>query len=170
MKTKTAAAVVALMLASACNKGAGGNAAVANAAATSAPAAPNAVAAAPAPAAPVADLAGARRMIDAVYTPYTRDASDDYFRFFTPELNAAIDRAGEGAVEADPLCECQDMSHFTYSVQSLAPEAGGALARVAITNNGEPKTITLHLVQRGADWRIADVGDGARSFAASLRR
>lgn len=169
MKTKTVAAVAALMLASACNKVAGGNAVVANAAA---PAASNAVAAAPAPApaAPAADLAGARRMIDAVYTPYTRDASDDYFRYFTPELNAAIDRAGEGAVEADPLCECQDMAHFTYRVQSLEPEAGGAVARVAITNNGEPKTITLHLVQRGADWRIADVGNGANSLTASLRR
>lgn len=169
MKTKTAAAVAALLLASACNKGAGGNAAVAN---QPAPVASNAVAAAPAatPAAPAADLAGARRLIDAVYTPYTRDETQDYFRYFTPELNAAIDRAGEGAVEADPLCECQDMTHFTYRVRSIEPESAGALARVAITNNGEAKTITLHLVQRGADWRIADVGDGAGGFAASLRR
>jgi hypothetical protein len=164
MKTKTGAAIAALLLASACNKGADGNAS-ANAAAPVPVAVPAAPAAAPGP-----DLAGARRLIDTVYTPYTRDQTEDYFRYFTPELNAAIDRAGEGAVEADPLCECQDMTRFTYRVQSLEPETGGALARVAISNNGEPKTIILHLVQRGATWLIADVGEGATSFAAGLRR
>ena len=167
MKTRTGAAVAALLLASACNKGAGGYNASANAVA---PAAPNAVAAAPAgpPAGAAADLAGARRMIDAVYAPYTRGESSDYLRFFTPELNAAIDRAGEGAIEADPLCECQDMNRFTYTIRSVEPEAGGALAHVAITNDGEAKTITLHLVPRGTEWRIADVGDGAHSFARGL--
>lgn len=169
MKTGTGATVVALLLMSACSKGTGGNDASANA---GAPAAPNAVVAAPAarPAAAAGDLAAARRLIDAVYAPYTRNESSDYLRYFTPELNAAIDRAGEGAIEADPLCECQDTNRFTYNIRSLEPEAGGALARVAITNDGEAKTITLHLVPRGTDWRIADVGEGDHSFARGLRR
>ncbi len=166
MKMNTTAAISALLLASACSRVGNANNASANAAA---PAAANVSAAAPA-VATTADLAGARQMIDALYTPYTRDQTSDYFRYFTPELNAAIDRAGEGAIEADPLCECQDMTHFTYRVQSLEPEADGAVARVAITNFGEAKTIILHLVRRGADWRIADVGEGANSFAAGLRR
>ena len=169
MKARTPAMVAALLLACACNKGESGNNAAANA---TAPTASNAVAAAPAssPAAPTVDLAGARRLVDTVYAPYVRDESSDFLRYFTPELNAAIDQAGDGAFGADPLCDCQDMEHFTYRVQSLEPETGGAVARVAITNMGEAKTITLHLVQRGADWRIADIGDGAGSFAASLGR
>jgi hypothetical protein len=164
MYSKTAAAVAALLTA-ACGNGAAGNNVSYDV--TFSHVTPETM---PAPAAPVADLSGARRLIDTIYTPYTRDQIVDYFRYFTPELNAAIDHAGEGAIEVDPLCGCQDMTHFTYRVQSLDATAGGAVARVGIVNFGEPKTIVLHLVRRGGAWLIADIGEGASSFAAGLRR
>jgi hypothetical protein len=173
MNLKPGTAVVALLLIACGRGGAANNAATgaapppAAAAKLSAPEAAAANAAAPAPA---ADLSSARRLIETIYAPYTREETSDYFRYFTPELNAAIDRAGEGAIEADPLCECQDFTHFTFRIQSLEANADGARAEVAITNFGESNLITLHLVQRGGAWLIADVGEGANRLTQTLRR
>jgi hypothetical protein len=121
--------MAALLLAAGCGKGAGGNQAGANAAAPG-PASNGITIVGPVTPRPP-DLSGARSLIDAIYAPYTREQISDASRYYTPELNAAIDRAGEGAIEADPLCECQDFTHFTYRVRSLAPVAGGAKAEVA---------------------------------------
>jgi hypothetical protein len=160
--------MAALLLAVGCGKGAGGNEASANATAPEAASNGIAIVGPVTPQPP--DLSGARSLIDTIYTPYTREQISDTSRYYTPELNAAIDRAGEGAIEADPLCECQDFTHFTYRVQSLAPVAGGAKAEVAITNFGESNLITLHLVQRGGNWLIADIGEGANRLTQTLRR
>lgn len=120
--------------------------------------------------APAVDLAGARQRIDAIYAPYTRGATSDYFRNFTPELNAAIDGAGEMGIEADPFCDCQDFGRLTYRVDALEPAADGAVARVAITNFGDSKTIAIRLVRRGDAWLVADVGEGANSLARRFAR
>lgn len=167
MKLGTGTALAALLLAAGCGKGTAGNEAGANGAAPQP--ASNISIVGPVTPRP-ADLSGARRLIDTIYTPYTREQISETFRYYTPELNAAIDRAGEGAIEADPLCECQDFTHFTYRVQSLAPVPGGAKAEVAIVNFGESNLITLHLVERGGIWLINDIGEGANRLTQTLRR
>lgn len=120
--------------------------------------------------APAADLAGARQRIDAIYAPYTRGATSLYVRHVTPELNAAIDGAGRMGIDADPFCDCQDFDRLTYRVDALEPSAEGAVARVAITNFGDSKTIVIRLVRRGEAWLVADVGEGADSLARRLAR
>jgi hypothetical protein len=162
LKFGTSCGLGLLLLAGACNRGepAANNSSGANSAAPAAASAP----------APTADLAGARRRIDTIYAPYTRGETGDYFRSFTPELNAAIDRAGEGAIEVDPFCDCQDFERMTYRVDSLEPAAGGAVARVAITNFGNSKTIVIRLVRGGDAWLVADVGEGANSLTRRFAR
>ncbi|HVQ10240.1 MAG TPA: hypothetical protein VMS43_17625 [Allosphingosinicella sp.] len=120
--------------------------------------------------APATDLAGARQRIDAIYAPYTRGATSDYSRNFTPELNAAIDAADQVGIDADPFCDCQDFGRMTYRVDSLEPSADGAVARVAIANFGDRKTIVIRLVRRGEAWLVADVGEGADSLARRFAR
>jgi hypothetical protein len=166
LKFGTSCCLGLVLLAGACNWGdtaantnAGANSVVSHAA----PANPSAPA-------PAADLAGARQRIDAIYAPYTRGATSDYFRNFTPELNAAIDGADQVGIDADPFCECQDFGRMIYRVDSLEPTAGGAVARVAITNFGDSKTIVIHLVRRGDAWLVADVGEGADSLARRFAR
>jgi hypothetical protein len=120
--------------------------------------------------APAVDLDGARERIDAIYAPYTRGATSHYFRHFTPELNAAIQGAGRMGIDADPFCDCQVFGRLTYRVDSLEPTADGAVARVAITNFGDSKTIVIRLVRREEAWLVADVGEGADSLARRVAR
>ena len=114
-----------------------------------------------------ADLDGARDLLDATYRPYTRgEISRAGGAPFTPELQAAIARQSDpvAGFGADPLCDCQDFGDFRYTIRSLEPVEGGALARVAINNFGEAKVITLRLARRGDAWQVADIGEGARSL------
>jgi hypothetical protein len=142
-----------------------------NSAASGSAAAPAAAGNAAAPAAAAtAGLDGARRLIDEIYTPYTTGAMADPTDRFAPELAAAIQHAAEGALEADPFCDCQDFDRFTYRIESLEPNAGGAVARVAISNSGEAKTIAVRLVNRAGTWLVADVGEGENSLTRTLAR
>jgi len=121
-------------------------------------------------AAPDAELDGARQRIDAIYAPYTRGAASRYFRHFTPELRAAFDGAGAMGIDADPFCDCHVFGRLTYRVDSLEPAADGAVARVAITNSSDSKTILIRLARREDSWLVADVGEGADSLARRLAR
>jgi len=68
-------------------------------------------------------LAGARRLIDTIYAPYVRDEiNSDPSRTFSPELTAAIRRAGENAMNAAPF------DHTDHNGPRLA-EAGDVHAR-----------------------------------------
>ena len=137
-------------------------------------AAPTANAAVPAAAANAAspartapdDLAGARALIERIYGAYQGDGPD-VEAVMTPELRAAIARQSGtdgGGLGHDPFCACQDFGNFTYSIQSLEPAEGGAVARVAISNFGEPGIVSLRLARRGSEWLVADVGEGEESL------
>lgn len=64
-----------------------------------------------------------------------------------------------GAIDADPICACQD--HGTVRVRSVDITPGQAdtvEARVRFTNLQYNEAVTLTLAQTPAGWRIADVG------------
>ena len=111
---------------------------------------------------PPTDLAGARALIDRIYRPYTRDeipqSLDD---LYTPELTAAIARASDPEVGLgyDPFCSCQDFGQFSYTIASLEPATGGAVARVSRSNFGESSSVTLTLAYRGGRWLVGDIAD-----------
>ena len=151
----------AMLLLAACGGGAENNAvnaAPANAtqpANVVAPAAANAVAPAP-----TADLAGARALIDRLYTSYTRGEAPAMEDVYTAELERSVARQSDAdnGLGFDPFCQCQDFENFRYTIQSLEPTANGATARLDIRNMTERFTLTLEL-RRNAQgrWQVQDI-------------
>lgn len=160
MKSRYTAAIAVFAL-SACGEATNANNAAAAAPAVNAAAQANAVA----PAAPSIDLAGARALIDQIYGPYTRDEMNDLGAIFTPELDQAVDRQSDPdtGLGYDPFCACQDFGQFSYT-PTIEPAAGGATARVDISNFGERQTITLDLALRDGRWLVADIRDANGSL------
>ncbi|MEA3016651.1 MAG: hypothetical protein QOI38_1373 [Sphingomonadales bacterium] len=160
-------AAIALTLGGACTAeqpaGSANRASVARAAAP--PAAPqeNLAAADTAPAAPANDLAGARALIARIYSSYAGGGGPDLEGLFTPELRAAIARDSEmedGGLSYDPFCQCQDFEDFSHRIESVEPDGDGAVARVAMSNMGQARTLVIRLVRRGGSWLVADVHNG----------
>jgi Protein of unknown function (DUF3828) len=120
---------------------------------------------APAPR-PEPDLEGARVLIGQLYMPYTRGEIPRTGNVYTPELRAAIARQSddETGLGYDPFCQCQDFGEFSYAIQSVEREEGGARARIGIDNFGEARVIALRLAYRNGAWLVADIGEGAESL------
>ena len=121
---------------------------------------------APGPSNPSADLAGARALVDRIYSSYAGSGPDTETAPLTPELRAAIDRQSdpEGGLGYDIFCQCQDFGETSFVIDSLVAEGGGAVARITFTNFGERRTITLHLARRDGAWLVADVHNGESSL------
>ena len=119
------------------------------------------------PAAPQVDLAGARALVDRIYTPYTRDEiGGELGAVYTPELERSIERQSDPdmGLGYDPFCSCQDFGQFTYRIVSLEPNPGGATAHVDRSNFGEASRVTLELAHRDGRWLVADIQDSDGSL------
>ena len=106
-----------------------------------------------------ADREGARRIVDAIYRPYTRGETSRARPPFTPELQAAIARQSDDltGLGFDPFCQCQDFDNFSYTIESVEPDEEGLQAQVEIRNFSEAATVTLVLRRRGATWLVHDI-------------
>jgi len=140
-------------------------------------------AAALAPTALAQDLASARRFVTGLYSAYHGDGPDYLGRqaaaVFSPRMLALIrlDRArtpnGDvGALDGDPICDCQDFDKLRMAGLKIAtPAQGRAVATVRLRDASEARTVTLYLVPSASGWRIDDIGTAdTPSLAAFLRR
>ncbi len=131
------------------------------------------------------DAAGATRFVRQLYARYGAESFCPMClagagRIFDPSLvallreNENLTPAGEmGAIDADPICRCQDSEGLRASVTSVTlngPTSATALVLVrfggAATAN--VKSVSLSLVVVGSQWRIHDVGGGEDSFRKML--
>jgi len=119
------------------------------------------------------DTAGAEAMVRALYAPYATDGgkvaelSDPaYFSSDLVQQNLAyqkreVEYDGEGMIEADPLCQCQDYQGLTLTALTMVPTGAGALDANAtikpFKDDPEVSKLTLKLVKTSAGWRIDDV-------------
>jgi hypothetical protein len=165
MRWKSATALIAPLLASACNNGGTAN--------NVPEAAPAPVANRVEPPAPQAsaqpDLEGARVLIGRIYGAYAAGRSPELGRgVYTPELQSAILRQSDGdnGLGYDPFCRCQDYENFRFTIQSVERNGGGALARVSFFNMNEHHVVTLQLDYRGDRWLVADIREGEQSLLA----
>jgi hypothetical protein len=90
----------------------------------------------------------------------------DMGRVFHPSLVALIKAdqqlaSGEvGALDGDPLCDCQDDGGLTFKVaqvRSAGPGRASAVVVRAYPGDREVEDITLDLVQTQGQWRVWDV-------------
>jgi hypothetical protein len=82
----------------------------------------------------------------------------------------ATPRGDVGALDGDPICDCQD--HSINGVRVVAQEsgAGRATAVAQFRNFGEPKTVRLDLVIEKGGWRIDNIHtDDMPDLAAYLQ-
>jgi len=116
-----------------------------------------------------ADPAGeAKAFVVKLYGAYHGNGPDYLGRnaaqVFSPRLLALIrrDRAltpkGDvGALDGDPICDCQDfgISKLAVAVRPMTPDH--AQATVRFVNLGTPETVRLDLVSGAAGWRIDNI-------------
>jgi hypothetical protein len=133
------------------------------------------------------DVVSAEAMIRSLYANYATeeakgvDLSDPaYFTSDLVQQNLAYQKReaeydGEGTIEADPLCQCQDYQRLSVTSLAMVPTGAGSMdANVAIKpfeNDPAILRLTLKLVKTPAGWRIDDVlsadpGQGLRALYA----
>jgi hypothetical protein len=115
------------------------------------------------------DLPAARTFVTGLYSAYQRQPGSDYLGkqmgdVFAPDLIALIRREAAsvpkgdvGALDGDPICDCQDWQISKVEVTIAAPRPGAAEAEVRFQNAGEPRQVRLDLVAVQGRWRVADV-------------
>ena len=143
------------------------------------------VAAAPARA---ADVAGARAFVQQLYAHYPQPANTSFdptganaSSVFDPSMialfreNARLTPKGdEGAIDSDPICDCQDDSGLRSrigAVRLVAPDTAIADVVLTFTEAIPPEVdrLTLTLVTIHGQWRIYDIhSTNTPSFRAYL--
>ena len=118
-------------------------------------------------AAAAADLASAQRFVEGLYAAYHGDGPHDLGRgarkVFSSSLLALIRRDqalahGEvGALDGDPICDCQDWEIKDVRVAVSAAGAGRARAVADFRNTGDAITVRLDLVATPAGWRVDNI-------------
>ncbi len=122
----------------------------------------------PAPVRMTPALESARRFVQGLYAGY-QHGEPDYLgkgadRVFSVRLLGLI-RADQkatpdgdvGALDGDPICDCQDqqITDVVVDVTPLAP--GHVRARVRFHNLGQPHDMTLDLAMGRRGWRVDDI-------------
>jgi hypothetical protein len=115
----------------------------------------------------------AQAFVEGLYRAYQGHEHDgggpDYLgrqrdRVFAPKLIALMRRdaantpAGEvGALDGDPICNCQDYEISKVVVRIKDSGGGRASAEVHFDNSGRAEFVQLDLVSIRGGWRVADV-------------
>jgi Protein of unknown function (DUF3828) len=114
-------------------------------------------------------LPAAQTFVTGLYSAYQREPGADYLgreirQVFTPDLIALIHREAAGvpkgdvgALDGDPICDCQDWRISDVRVTVSTPKPGAAEAEVRFQNAGQPQRVRLDLVAVQGRWRVADV-------------
>jgi hypothetical protein len=133
------------------------------------------------------DAASAQTFVTGLYAAYRHHPGPDYLGpvakdVFSARLLALIRRAalanGEvGALDGDPICDCQDASglrlrELTTVSQAIAGRPSGKLiATVRLRGPDGSRTLRLDLIAVDGHWRVDDVHThDTPSLAAYLRQ
>lgn len=120
------------------------------------------------------DAAGAKRFVAWVYSHYPAADRADGFdpldaqakSVFHPSLVALIeeDRTladGEvGALDGDPLCDCQDDGGLSFQIRSVRTDGFSRATAVVVRRRIEDSSaedISLDLARVGGGWRVYDI-------------
>jgi hypothetical protein len=115
-----------------------------------------------------ADAASARAFVEKLYSAYHGDGPDYLGRLrgrvFSPRIVALLRRdehltpkGDVGALDGDPICDCQDFDISRVEVKLGQIREGRAVAEVRFLNLKEWQTARLDLVALGGGWRIDNI-------------
>lgn len=128
------------------------------------------------------DSATARQFVERLYGAYRGDGPDylgrQAARVFSPRLRALLRRDREltpkgevGALDGDPICDCQDFEISRVSVTAEAVRPHRARATAHFLNAGRRTTVRFDLVATADGWRIDNIhSPSTPDLAAYLRR
>ena len=113
-------------------------------------------------------LPAAQAFVESLYNAYQVGNGPHYLgnqsaAVFAPSLLMLILRdqvqaQGEtGALDQDPICNCQDFDITDVKVRVMARKVPTARADVGFLNAQQPQALTLDLVAIGGQWRVSDV-------------
>ena len=131
------------------------------------------------------DAAGATRFVRDLYARYSSErfcamCVAGAERIFDPSLvallreNKRLTPDGEmGAIDADPICRCQDPEGLRAKVTSVTMDGPTSATAVVLIRFGgaaaaDVKRVSLSLVVVAGRWRIHDVGGDLDSFRKML--
>ncbi len=113
-----------------------------------------------------ADDATVRALIDRGLAGYRNTETLKGFDFtFSPEFKRIWARAlGQGALDHDPVCSCQDFepSKFRHRITSLRIAGDKAVAEIELDlgfDSGEKSPAKITLVRSPAGWLLDDIGN-----------
>jgi hypothetical protein len=119
--------------------------------------------------------------LEGIYNPYRQKdfKGQPYWepaRFFAPDLAAAIDhdmveadkRKEPPTLDGDPFVDAQEWE-ITVLAISTSISGGNATGSVSFVNYGQPKSLTVSLVQTPQGWRIRDISGGSDSLRALFK-
>jgi len=126
------------------------------------------------------DLGQAHAFVADLYAGYGRKPGPDYTgrqapTVFSPRLlklirrDAARAKGEVGALDGDPICDCQDqeITQVDVAVEAAGPDK--ATARVSFRNFGEAQSVRLDLLWAHGHWRVDDThSESTPSLAALL--
>jgi hypothetical protein len=114
------------------------------------------------------DLQTAHAFVAGLYAAY-HGRGPDYLgaqaktTFYPPLLRlfrrvaAATPKDEVGALDGDPICNCQDFQISKVNIQVTGGPTGQARATVRFRNAGKPQIVRLDLVPVQGQWRVSDV-------------
>jgi hypothetical protein len=112
-------------------------------------------------------LASAQGFVEGVYRAYCDDCKGPDFaspRLLSPRLLALVRRdrrltppGDVGALDGDPICDCQDWMIRGVRVDIRAAGANRAVAAVRFRNTGRTISVTLDLLATRGGWRIDNI-------------
>lgn len=127
-------------------------------------------------------LPEAKAFVTGLYTAYQHKPDPDYLGrqiggVFAPDLialireeAAGVPKGDVGALDGDPICDCQDWQISDVQVSVTSEKAGLATAEARFRNAGEPQSVRLDLVAVQGRWRVADVHSASTPSLVGLLR
>ena len=127
------------------------------------------------------DLGQAKAFVAGLYAAYGKDPGPDYLgrqakQVWSPALLALMRREAAstpkdevGALDGDPICNCQDYKITSVDVKVTQTGPTTARADVFFLNLGRRQLVSLDLALMGRRWRVDDVhSQGTPSLVALL--
>jgi hypothetical protein len=98
---------------------------------------------------------------DQTVSPTGKDAPTIFDAHLTALLrkDQANAKGEVGALDQDPICDCQDFDHLTaLSITAKPRSRGRVIADVSFRNGAATTVLTYRLVETRSGWRVSDIG------------